>query len=146
MAKELFTIGYEGMALDAFVARLKNFAIDCLIDVREIPISRKCGFSKSGLVQRLSRENIHYVHFRELGSPKPIRQKLKINRDYSTFFKKMDKYLTNKKDALEKVYSYVIDNTCCLMCFEHLAEQCHRKIVATKIKEWDSNGLQIKDI
>jgi len=146
MAKELFTIGYEGMALDAFVARLKNFAIDCLIDVREIPISRKCGFSKSGLVQRLGRENIHYVHFRELGSPKPIRQKLKINRDYSTFFKKMDKYLTNKKDALEKVYSYVIDNTCCLMCFEHLAEQCHRKIVATKIKEWDSNGLQIKDI
>ncbi len=146
MAKELFTIGYEGMALDAFVARLKNFAIDCLIDVREIPISRKCGFSKSGLVQRLGRENIHYVHFRELGSPKPIRQKLKINRDYSTFFKKMDKYLTNKKDALEKVYSYVIDNTCCLMCFEHLAEQCHRKIVATKIKEWDGNGLQIKDI
>jgi len=146
MAKELFTIGYEGMALDAFVARLKNFAIDCLIDVREIPISRKCGFSKSGLVQRLGRENIHYVHFRELGSPKPIRQKLKINRDYSTFFKKMDKYLTNKKGALEKVYSYVIDNTCCLMCFEHLAEQCHRKIVATKIKEWDGNGLQIKDI
>jgi len=146
MAKELFTIGYEGMALDAFVARLKNFAIDCLIDVREIPISRKRGFSKSGLVQRLGRENIHYVHFRELGSPKPIRQKLKINRDYSTFFKKMNKYLTNKKDALEKVYSYVIDNTCCLMCFEHVAEQCHRKIVARKIKEWDSNGLQIKDI
>lgn len=146
MAKELFTIGYEGMALDGFVARLKNFAIDCLIDVREIPISRKCGFSKSGLVQRLGRENIHYVHFRELGSPKPIRQKLKINRDYSTFFKKMDKYLTNKKDAIEKVYSYVIDNTCCLMCFEHLAEQCHRKIVARKIRERDGNGLQIKDI
>ena len=146
MAKELFTIGYEGMALDAFVARLKNFAIDCLIDVREIPISRKYGFSKSGLTQRLDRENIHYVHFKELGSPKPIRQKLKINRDYSTFFKKMDKYLTNKKDALEKVYSYVIDNTCCLMCFEHLAEQCHRKIVARKIRERDGNGLQIKDI
>lgn len=146
MAKELFTIGYEGMALDGFVARLKNFAIDCLIDVREIPISRKYGFSKSGLTQRLDRENIHYVHFKELGSPKPIRQKLKINRDYLAFFKKMDKHLTNKKEAIENAYSYVVDNTCCLMCFEHIAEQCHRKIVAIKIKEWGGNGLRIINI
>jgi len=146
MAKELFTIGYEGMNLDGFVGQLKKFAIDCLIDVREIPISRKRGFSKSELAQRLGQENINYLHLKQLGSPKPIRQKLKINRDYSTFFKKMDIYLANKKEAIEKAYSYVIGNTCCLMCFEHVAEQCHRKIVARKIRERDGNGLQIKDI
>lgn len=146
MAKELFTIGYEGMNLDGFVEQLKKFAVDCLIDVREIPLSRKRGFSKSGLVQRLNRENIHYVHFKELGSPKPIREKLKIDRDYSTFFKKMNKYLSNKKEAIESAYSYIADSTCCLMCFERLAEQCHRKIVARKIKEWDGNELRIKNI
>jgi len=146
MAKELFTIGYEGMNLDGFVGQLKKFAIDCLIDVREIPISRKRGFSKSELAKRLGQENIDYLHLKQLGSPKPIRQKLKINRDYSTFFKKMDIYLANKKEAIENAYIYVIDNTCCLMCFEHVAEQCHRKIVARKIRERDGNGLQIKDI
>ena len=146
MAKELFTIGYEGMNLDGFIGQLKKFAIDCLIDVREIPISRKRGFSKSELAQRLGQENIDYLHLKQLGSPKPIRQKLKINRDYSTFFKKMDIYLANKKEAIENAYSYVIDNTCCLMCFEHVAEQCHRKIVARKIRERDGNGLQIKNI
>jgi uncharacterized protein (DUF488 family) len=146
MAKELFTIGYEGMSLDGFVAQLKNFAINCLIDVREIPLSRRPGFSKSGLAQRLDRENIHYVHFKELGSPKPIREKLKSDRNYSTFFKEMDKYLADKKEAIESVYNYVVNNTCCLMCFERLAAQCHRRIVARKIKERDGNGLRIKNI
>jgi len=146
MAKELFTIGYEGMNLDGFIGQLKKFAIDCLIDVREIPISRKRGFSKSELAQRLGQENIDYLHLKQLGSPKPIRQKLKINRDYSTFFKKMDIYLANKKEAIENAYSYVIDNTCCLMCFESFAERCHRKIVARKIRERDGKGLKIKDI
>ena len=146
MAEELFTIGYEGMSLDGFVAQLKNFAIDCLIDVREIPLSRKRGFSKSELAQRLNRENIHYVHYKELGSPKPLREKLTVNQDYPTFFKKMDKYLANKKEAIENAYSYVADNTCCLMCFERLVENCHRKIVAAKIKEWGGNGLQIINI
>ena len=146
MARQLFTIGYERMSLASFVARLKNFAIDCLIDVREIPISRKSGFSKSELAQRLNRENIRFLHLKELGSPKPIREKLKRNYDYSIFFRKMDEYLANKNEAIDTAYRYIADNTCCLMCFEHLAEECHRKIVAKKIKERDGNGLQVRNI
>lgn len=146
MAKELFTIGYEGMNLDGFVAQLKNFAINCLIDVREIPLSRKQGFSKTALAQRLNRENIHYIHFKELGSPKPIREKLKVSYDYLTFFREMDTYLANKEESIENAYDYVVDKTCCLMCFERFAEKCHRKIVATKIKERDGNGLHINNI
>ena len=146
MARQLFTIGYEGMNLDGFIEKLKNFAINCLIDVREIPFSRKRGFSKSALSQRLLSENIRYIHLKELGSPKLVREKLKTSRDYLTFFKKMDEYLTDKQEAIENVYKYVLDNTCCLMCFERLAAECHRKIVAMKIKERDGNGLQINNI
>ena len=54
----------------------------------------------------------------------------------------------NVMDLLNNAYGYhyVRKNTCCLMCFEHLAATCHRKIVARKIKELDGNGLQIKNI
>ena len=146
MPGELFTIGYEGVSIDNFITHLKDNAINCLLDVREIPLSRKRGFSKTALSERLNQENITYVHFKELGSPKPIRDKLKTNHDYSVFFKKVDEYLTNKIKAVEDAYRYVSKNTCCLMCFEHLAATCHRKIVASKIKELDGNGLQVKNI
>jgi uncharacterized protein (DUF488 family) len=146
MQRELFTIGYEGIDIDSFVTHLKANAIDCLIDVREIPLSRKRGFSKTSLSERLNQENISYVHFRELGSPKTVREKLKANHDYITFFKKVDEYLTNKVEIIENAYNYVRKNTCCLMCFEHLAATCHRKVVARKIKELSDKNLQIKNI
>jgi uncharacterized protein (DUF488 family) len=46
---ELLTIGYEGREINEFVKYLKQYNISCLIDIREIPISRKKGFSKSAL-------------------------------------------------------------------------------------------------
>ncbi len=146
MAAKLYTIGYEGMTLESFVERLKLFAIDCLIDVRELPLSRKRGFSKSGLAKRLSEENIDYVHIRDLGSPKTLRSRLRENKDYPGFFKKMAKHLAQKTHAIADAYKYVTENTCCLMCFEQLAEQCHRKLVAKKIKQMDENRLQVSNI
>ena len=146
MSRKLFTVGYEGIDIDNFISHLKDNAIDCLLDVRELPLSRKKGFSKTALSERLNQENIYYIHFKELGSPKPIREKLKENHNYLSFFNKMDKYLTSKMGTVENAYYYVRKNTCCLMCFERLAATCHRKIVARKIKKLDGNGLLIKNI
>ena len=146
MATELYTIGYEGMTPDAFVEHLKLYAIDCLIDVREIPISRKRGFSKSGLAQRLAQENIDYVHIRALGSPKALRTRLKEDGDYPGFFRRMKRHLSGKTHALADAYTRVSDATCCLMCFEHLAEQCHRSLVAERIRQMNDNALKISNI
>ncbi len=146
MPRQLFTVGYEGTTLDTFIANLLTNNIDCILDVRALAFSRKPGFSKTQLARRLKREKIQYVHLADLGTPKRIRENLKSTRDYSTFFKTVEKYLANKKDAIEAVYSHVLNHTCCLMCFEHLAAECHRKIVARRIKVRDGNDLQIKHI
>jgi len=146
MPRTLFTIGYEGLDISSFVSRLKDNSIECIIDVRAMPLSRKRGFSKTSLSQRLESEDIGYVHFKELGSPKALREGLKQTGDYGEFFKKMDEYLSSKKESIEQAYGYVITSNCCLMCFENLAAACHRKIVAKKIKERDGNGLRISNI
>lgn len=39
----LHTIGYEGSSIDEFLATLAAVGIDLLIDVRDVPISRKKG-------------------------------------------------------------------------------------------------------
>jgi uncharacterized protein (DUF488 family) len=145
-AYELFTIGYEGRAIDEFIARLKQFNITRLIDVREIPLSRKPGFSKTSLRERLKNDKIDYVHVKALGSPSAIRKKLKCDSDYDYFFNSYNKYLSQNMEALKEVYNFISDGINCIMCFERFPEKCHRTAVADKIKEYDGNGLKIKHI
>jgi len=146
MSRELFTMGYEGTTIDTFIDNLQAKRIDCVLDIRALPLSRKPGFSKTKLAEKLCLAGIRYIHLAELGTPKNIREKLKSTRDYPTFFKKMERYLAGKRETIELVYNHVTNNRCCLMCFERLADHCHRKIVAEKIKATNGDGLQITHI
>lgn len=146
MARQLFTVGYEGVGIDAFIGNLLSHGVTCVLDVRALPLSRKPGFSKNRLAQKLEESKIDYVHLGELGTPKAMRDDLKATRDYSIFFAKVETYLSSKKEALELAYRYVTHGACCLMCFEHLAAECHRTIVARNIKARDGNGLKVVHI
>src|SRR3546814_18177557 len=48
-AKHLYTIGYAGQTLEGFLRRLKQVGVLTVVDVRELPLSRKSGFSKRAL-------------------------------------------------------------------------------------------------
>ncbi|MBN2183527.1 MAG: DUF488 domain-containing protein [Sedimentisphaerales bacterium] len=146
MSKALFTIGYEGVCIDDFISNLHVNNIEYIIDVRALPLSRKPGFSKNQLAKKLQSEDIQYIHLGDLGTPKDIREELKATRDYTKFFKKMEKYLSDKQEVIKVAYDHAMNSTCCLMCFEKFATQCHRKIIAEKIKATNGNGLQIKHI
>ena len=145
-ANVLYTIGYEGRDLDTFVSSLGRHQVERVVDVREIPLSRKRGFSKSALRAKLEDEGFEYVHLRELGSPKAMRHKLREDRDYQSFFRAFSTYLDNNLSAIEEAYQYVRNATCCLLCFERLPDKCHRSMVAEKIKERDGNGLKVVNI
>ncbi len=146
MSRELFTVGYEGRTVDELIAYLHSKNVNCVLDVRQFPFSRKPGFSKNKLAQSLRSTKIDYIHFGDLGAPKPLRENLKLTGNYPSFFQEMDKYLDSKKDVIEEAYRHVMNMRCCLMCFERLAIKCHRRIVADRIKTRDGDGLQIKHI
>lgn len=146
MGTQLFTVGYEGKSLDAFLDHLEENAIGCLVDVREIAFSRKKGFSKTALSEALEGRGIQYVHLKTLGSPTPLRKELKSGGDYEKFFRGMEKHLATQQEGLEQAYDHVVRMRCCLMCYENLAAMCHRKVVARKIKERDGNGLEVMHI
>lgn len=67
--KQLFTIGYEGAALDDFMRILKAAKVDVLLDVRELAMSRRKGFSKTALGGALTDAGIHYRHEKQPGHP-----------------------------------------------------------------------------
>ena len=146
MERHLFTVGYEGRSVESFIDTLNANAVSHLIDVREIPLSRKKGFSKAALREHLIRNNIGYTHIKDLGSPRQARKQLKETGNYKVFFDAMEQHLSQVHDSVRQAYQYVAENTCCLMCFEKEAQNCHRSMVARKIKEVDGNSLSIKHL
>ncbi len=132
--KKLFTIGYEGAALDDFMGALKAAKIDILLDVRELPISRRKGFSKTALGGALTEAGIHYRHEKQLGSPKTIRHRLREDGNYPRFFRDFDQHLIEQSALLETLAEELKGNVA-LMCYEKDHEECHRRSVANALAE-----------
>jgi uncharacterized protein (DUF488 family) len=126
----LYTFGYEGLALEAFIARLKKVGIRQIIDVRELPLSRKKGFSKSALSATLIANGIEYVSMTALGCPKPIRQRFKLDSDWRAYERNFCGYLTTQAKAVRLLARSAQEKTTCLLCFEADYNMCHRSLVA----------------
>ena len=132
--KKLFTIGYEGATLDDFMRVLKVAKIDVLLDVRELPISRRKGFSKTALGGALTEAGIRYRHEKQLGSPKTIRHRLREDGNYSRFFREFNRHLIEQLTLLEALTEELKGNVA-LMCYEKNHEKCHRRSVADALAE-----------
>ena len=128
----LFTIGYEGASLADFLLRLKVAGVDVVVDVRELPLSRRRGFSKNQLADALERCGIGYVHKRELGAPRKIRHELRATGDYTTYFQRFNAYLRTQRAALERLLDECV-GAAVLLCFERDPKECHRSAVAREL-------------
>lgn len=131
--KNLYTIGYEGAELSDFIATLHANKVGTLLDVRELPISRRKGFSKGALQSALEAAGIDYRHERSLGSPKPIRHQLHADGDYPQFFRSFTDYLDSQKPLLASL-SKELKGGVALMCFERDPATCHRSVVAKQLQ------------
>ena len=79
----IYTVGYEGLALEEFLLRLRRARVKTVVDVRDVPLSRKRGFSKTALAAALDGAGIKYLHVRRLGCLKAIRDAYRANRDWA---------------------------------------------------------------
>ena len=135
-SKILFTIGYEGITIEAYINKLIQNDICLICDVRNNPISRKFGFSKTMLSSILQETNIEYVHMPELGIVSEKRKELKGQADYETLFDEYKKTLPKKKVYIKKVFDLLCDKKrIALTCFEKDQNLCHRHILSQFIKD-----------
>lgn len=131
---DIFTIGYEGAHIDAFVATLAAAGVETLVDVRAVAVSRRPGFSKTALGLRLTAEGIRYVHLRDLGDPKPGREAARAGR-FRAFERIYDAHLATPAavDALAEAGRLAGQSPIALMCFEADASHCHRTVIARRL-------------
>lgn len=135
-SEPIFTIGYEKADIDNFITRLSAANIDVLVDVRDLPLSRKKGFSKNGLNAAVNAAGIEYMHVKALGDPKPGREAARAgNHDLfvEIFTEHMDG--ANAQSALSDLAKSIGNKRICLACFERHHEGCHRKIVAERLSD-----------
>jgi uncharacterized protein (DUF488 family) len=125
------TIGYEGATIDDFVATLKRAAVDTVIDVRALPMSRKKGFSKTQLAAALHKHGIDYVLLKSLGTPKKGRDAAHAGND-ALFHKIVAAQMRTPEaqEGLEQAAALTRKRHVCLMCFEADHKKCHRAVVA----------------
>lgn len=129
-SKSLFTFGYEGLTLEAFINRLKETEVRTIIDVRELPLSRKKGFSKRAFAEALHINGIAYAHMPALGCPKTIRDAYREDGNWLAYTRKFMAYLNQQNGAIAEVAKIARATNACLICFEADFNLCHRSMVA----------------
>ena len=144
----LFTIGYEGISLEEYLARLIKNDVRVLVDVRSNPLSMKYGFSKSQLKKFCTALDIEYVHIPEVGIKSEQRQELNSQRDYDKLFKvyrktNLDKTIHSQQEILDLLKEH---KRIALTCFEANICQCHRKHLAEAIEKLPGFKYEVKHI
>ena len=137
---ELCTIGYEGGTQAALFEALVYHDVETLLDIRQLPQSRKPGLSKTALGQAAERYGMQYAHIRALGTPRDIRYQRKMDHDEASFRAGFLAYLATQGDAMDALIERVRRERCCLMCYEADVQQCHRLFVADRAAQM-SGGL-----
>jgi uncharacterized protein (DUF488 family) len=128
--KPLYLIGYEKAGLADFLATLARAGIATVVDVRDLPLSRRAGFSKRQLQASVEAVGIRYVHLRALGTPPEGRAANKA-RQWERFWRIVDDRLATSEAelALEMLAAIAAAAPTCLLCYEADWHICHRRRV-----------------
>jgi uncharacterized protein (DUF488 family) len=135
MFRPIYTVGYEGRSLADMLEDLSRVGVTRLVDVRELPLSRRPGFSKTKFAAALADAGIDYQHIKPLGNPKPNRDRYRSG-DVEGGARTFRAHLHNGSyPALVQLASSLEDGTTCLMCFERDHTICHRDVIVGSLTE-----------
>lgn len=142
----LHTIGYEGFQAEAWLEELCACGIEVVVDVRDMPLSRRRGFSKTALREALEGEGLEYIHLRALGNPKPMREALKAGLAFEEFAGLFAALLDERSEALDDLMTLAVERATCLVCFEEDPAQCHRSLVADRIAALSDGAIHVEHL
>ncbi len=132
----VFTIGYEGLDIDTFMSLLAEHHIETIVDIRELPLSRKRGFSKKALASALNLSGLQYIHMVELGCPKPVRARYREDGNWKRYAEGFHKHLKTQKVVIAELSDLVSSSNCALLCYEADFNLCHRSMVANAVRDY----------
>ena len=142
---KVYTAGYEGRSIDAFLNLLLQAGITRLIDVRKNPIARRYGFHKSTLDRLCGKLDINYIHVPTLGIHSEKRRNLDGPDAYQRLFADYEATtLRDESDSINTVVDLVTERSSVLVCMEADHVSCHRSRLAKVVSR--RSGLPIHNL
>lgn len=135
--KLVYTIGHSTHSADDFLALLKSFGIERLIDIRRYPGSRRYPhFNKEALAALLSSQDIAYSHLEQLGGRRTARSDSKNTVWRHAAFRGYADYMEEEefKNAMRELEAFAVDQRTVYMCSEAVWWSCHRSLVSDYLK------------
>ncbi len=129
MAGRIYSVGYEGLTIDALIERLIGSRVTTLVDVRLNAISRKAGFSRRRLSETLSHAGINYVHEKDLGNPPDNRDSFRTGDGTEGRARMRTILLNGSGDALKRLVDLASNERIAVLCFERDHQRCHRDVI-----------------
>lgn len=132
--------GYQGRTPDDLLDDVQRWGIKVVVDVRLNPVSRKPGFSKRRLVERLEAAGVRYEHQHALGNPRDNRAGFADPRGAEGVAARrrfVDDVLASEKaqTALAEVIEHASSGSILLLCYEADERCCHRALILDALRE-----------
>jgi uncharacterized protein (DUF488 family) len=133
----IYTLGYEGLTIDAFLNKLISYNIMAVVDVRNNPQSMKYGFSKKSFSDYIEKAGMKYVHIPELGIPSAMRKGLGKSVSYEKLFSNYETdLLPNQEEAKTQLRNLIAKySRIAMVCFEADHHFCHRSTLIESLQK-----------
>lgn len=130
---KIYTLGHSTRSLEEFLEILRNYRVELIVDVRRFPSSKKFPhFNKENLERELTKNEIRYLHFPELGGYR--------KEGYENFSKSKE-----FENAIKKLLEIVNGKTAAILCSELLWWRCHRRYISKALVELGCKVIHIFD-
>lgn len=142
----VLTIGHSTRPIDEFLGMLRAHGVQCLVDVRTVPGSRRNPqFGSDALEDSLKAAGVEYFHMKSLGGlRKPRPDSVNQGWKNASFRGYADYMQTEDFDA---AINHLIDiaqkKRTAIMCAEAVPWRCHRSLVADAL---NARGLPVEHI
>lgn len=145
-SKTIWTIGHSTRSLEEFIAMLKSFDIEMLVDVRSYPGSRKFPqFNKENLSETIPATGIEYIHIRDLGGRRKVDPDSKNIAWRHPAFRGYADYMETEgfEKGIQELISLATRKRVAYMCSEAVWWRCHRSMISDYLKAKGWNVMHI---
>lgn len=133
----IYTIGHSTHDVDAFMGMLQSFQVQCLVDIRRFPGSRKFPhYNEPALRSVLTRRGIQYRHMEALGGRRKVRPDSPNTNWRNASFRGYADYMETDEfqQAARQLEALGQDYVTAYMCAEAVWWRCHRSLVSDYLK------------
>jgi uncharacterized protein (DUF488 family) len=131
--RAIFTLGHSTLPIEPFIALLRTYGVERLVDIRTVPRSRhNPQFNDAALAGTLTAEHLEYVPMQTLGGLRHARKDSPNTGWRNGSFRGYADYMQTEKfqDALETLIRMSHQKRVAIMCAEAVPWRCHRSLVA----------------